>query len=144
MNLTYSLIAMQVERIPTIKDLVQKLKDNPVLRYNCGFDVLGSVPSESTFSRFLSRLSLSDELSSLFSKIVLQAKELGIIDGSNVAIDATKISSFEASVPKSKIVDDGTNPNWGIRLIPTGTIFAGSAGSFMYFVIAKADFLWKF
>ncbi|MBR0599522.1 transposase [Sinanaerobacter chloroacetimidivorans] len=72
MNLIYALIAMQVERIPTMKDLVQKLNENPVLRYNCGFDILGSVPSESTFSRFMSGLSLSDELSSLFRKIVLQ------------------------------------------------------------------------
>lgn len=115
MNLIYALIAMQVERIPTMKDLVQKLKENPVLRYNCGFDVLGRVPSTSTFSRFMSKLSLSDELSFLFKDIVLQAKELGVIDGSNVSIDSTKLSSYEAAIPKSKIVDDGTNPNWGMK-----------------------------
>jgi len=51
--LIYSLIAMQVEKIDTIKDLVVKLKENPVLRYCCGFDVLGKVPSESTFVDFL-------------------------------------------------------------------------------------------
>ncbi|MFY9213644.1 MAG: transposase, partial [Tissierellaceae bacterium] len=64
--LIYSLIAMQVEKIDTIKDLVVKLKENPVLRYCCGFDVLGKVPSESTFSRFLEKLSNSESLEQIF------------------------------------------------------------------------------
>ena len=115
MSLIYALIAMQVEKIPTIKDLVKKLSENPVLRYNCGFDVLGSVPSESTFSRFMNKLSASDELLTLFREVVIQAKELGVIDGSNASLDSTKLSSYEASVPKSKIVDDGSNPNWGMK-----------------------------
>lgn len=76
---------------------------------------LDRVPSESAFSRFMSKLSNSEELSTLFKDVVLQAKALGIIDGSNVSIDSTKLSSYEASVPKSKIVDDGTNPNWGMK-----------------------------
>ncbi|MDR5659763.1 transposase, partial [Serpentinicella sp. ANB-PHB4] len=64
--LLYSLIAMQVEKIQTIKDLVSNLKQNPVLRYCCGFNVLGQVPSESTFSRFFERLTQNKELESLF------------------------------------------------------------------------------
>ncbi len=115
MDLLYAKIAMQIERIPTVKDLVKKLKENPILRYNCGFEVLGNVPSESTFSRFMDKLSESDELSALFRKIVLQAKALGVIDGCNGSLDSTKLSSYEASVPKSKIIDDGTNPNWGMK-----------------------------
>ena len=114
-DLLYAFIAMQIERIPTVKDLVKKLRENPVLRYNCGFDVLGKVPSESTFSRFMNKLSVSEELSNLFKETVMKARDLGIIDGSNVSIDATKLSSYEASVPKSKVVDDGTNPNWGMK-----------------------------
>lgn len=51
---------MQVKKINSIKDLVLKLKENPVLRYSCGFDVLGSVHSKSTFSRFIDGLSESD------------------------------------------------------------------------------------
>ncbi|MBM7616216.1 transposase [Alkaliphilus hydrothermalis] len=50
--LIYALIAIQVEKIQTIKDLVLNLKQNPVLRYCCCFDVLSQVPFESTFSRF--------------------------------------------------------------------------------------------
>lgn len=39
-SLIYALIAMQVEKIQSIKGLVTKLNENPVLRYCCGFDVL--------------------------------------------------------------------------------------------------------
>ena len=115
MDLLYAKIAMQIERIPTVKDLVKKLRENPVLRYNCGFEVLGNVPSESTFSRFMDKLSESDELATLFREVVIQAKNLDIIDGRNTSLDSSKLSSYEASVPKSKITDDGTNPNWGMK-----------------------------
>ncbi|MEG6567202.1 transposase, partial [Thermoanaerobacterium saccharolyticum] len=60
--LLYALIAMQIEKIPTIAKLVDKLKSDPVFRYNCGFNVLGPVPSTSTFSRFLNLISKSDAL----------------------------------------------------------------------------------
>ncbi len=112
-SLIYSLIAMQVERMKVVKDLVRNLKQNPVLRYCCGFDVLGEVPSEATFSRFLAKLTESKELEDLFYSLVKEAKELNIVDGTTVAIDSTKLDAFEAPIPKSKIIDDGTNPNWG-------------------------------
>jgi len=58
-DLLYTLTAMQIEKIPKVNALVRRLKENPVFRYNCGFDVLGCVPSESTFSRFMNKLSNS-------------------------------------------------------------------------------------
>lgn len=114
-SLIYSLIAMQVEKINSIKDLVLKLKENPVLRYSCGFDVLGSVPSESTFSRFIDKLSDSEDLEEIFHNLVMKAKELNIIDGNHVSIDSTKLDSYEAAKPKKDIPDDGSNPNWGMK-----------------------------
>lgn len=81
-----SLIAMQLEKIKTIHGLVQRLNSDPTLRYNCGFDVLKPAPSESTFSRFLDKLSSSPELEEEFKALVLKAKSLGIIDGTEVAI----------------------------------------------------------
>lgn len=114
-SLIYSLIAMQVEKINSIKNLVLKLKENPVLRYCCGFDVLGSVPSESTFSRFLDKLSNSEHLEEIFRNLVIKAKELDIIDGEHISIDSTKLDSYEAAKPKKDIIDDGTNPNWGMK-----------------------------
>ena len=113
--LIYSLIAAQVEKIDSIKDLVLKLKENPVLRYCCGFEVVGKTPSESTFSRFIEKLTHSPKLEELFHNLVIKAKELGIIDGEHVSIDSTKLDSYEAAKPKKNIVDDGANPNWGMK-----------------------------
>ncbi|WP_034428805.1 transposase, partial [Caldisalinibacter kiritimatiensis] len=98
-TMIYALIAMQVEKIQTIKDLVLNLKQNPILRYYCGFEVLGKVPSESTFSRFLDKLCETDELEKLFHELVLHAKELDIIDGEHVSIDSIKLDSYEAAKP---------------------------------------------
>jgi len=114
-TLIAALIAMQVEKIPTIKHLVKRLNEDPVFRYSCGFEVLGSVPSESTFSRFSDKLSNSECLNDLFHELVLKAKDMRIIDGTSVAIDSTKIDAFEASKPKKDITNDGVHPNWGMK-----------------------------
>lgn len=114
-SLIYSLIAMQVEKINSIKALVLNLKENPVLRYYCGFKVLGSVPSESTFSRFINKLTNSQKFKYLFYELISKAKKLNIIDGNSVSIDSTKLDSYEAAKPKKDIIDDGTNPNWGMK-----------------------------
>ena len=113
--LIYALIAIQFEKIQSIKDLVTKLNENSILRYCCGFEVLGKVPSESTFSRFLNKLSDSQELEELFHNLVITAKEPDIIDGDHVSIDSTKLNSYEAAIAKKDNVDDGTNPNWGMK-----------------------------
>ena len=110
-NLIYSLIAMQVEKIQSTKDLVAKLNKDPVLRYCCDFKVLGRVPSESTFSRFLNKLSDSEELEQLFHELVIAAKEISIINGEHISIDSTKLNSYEAAKPKKDIIDDDTNHN---------------------------------
>jgi hypothetical protein len=47
--------------------------------------------------------------------VVIKAKELNIIDGDSVSIDSTKLNSYAAAKPKKSIVDDGTNPNWGMK-----------------------------
>lgn len=73
------------------------------------------MPLEFTFSRFLDKLTKPEELEKLFRDLVIKAKELNIIDRDSVAIDSTKLDSYEAAKPKKTIVDDGTNPNWGMK-----------------------------
>jgi len=53
---------MQIKQNNSIKYLAIKLSENPVLPYSCCFDVFGKVPSKSTFSRFLEKLSNSQYL----------------------------------------------------------------------------------
>lgn len=112
-SLINALIAMQVEKINDFKRLKERLDSDLSLKYNCGFDILKPAPSTSTFSRFLTKISSMPELEDEFKRLILKAKDLGIIDGTNVAIDATKLDSFEKAKPKSKISDDGVSPNWG-------------------------------
>ena len=90
-TLINAFIAMQVERIPTLTDLSEKLKTNPILRYCCGFEVLGKTPSKATLSRFLTKLSTTTSLEQEFHNLVKKAVDIGIIEGSEVAIDSTKV-----------------------------------------------------
>lgn len=114
-TLISSLIAMQVNKIKTFKDLVLNLKENPVLRYNCGFEVLGKVPSTSTFSRFLDKISSTTYLEEDFTEIVKKAITSKIIDGENIAIDSTQINSYEKAKPTSKLKNDSISANWGAK-----------------------------
>ncbi|WP_427337963.1 hypothetical protein [Caloranaerobacter sp. DY30410] len=53
-----------------------------------------------TISRFLDKLAQTDELEKLFHELVIKAKELNIIDGDSVAIDSTKLNSYEVAKQK--------------------------------------------
>ncbi|MGI6550369.1 MAG: transposase [Syntrophomonadales bacterium] len=55
-----ALIAMRVYNMASFTELVERLNNDPMLRYNCGFEVFGKVPSVATISRFYSRLTESD------------------------------------------------------------------------------------
>jgi hypothetical protein len=111
-----ALLAMRLENIKYTKTLVERLKSDPVFRYTCGFPVASKTPSEATFSRFIK--TLSDNLGSLdeiLEELVVKAKGLNIIDGEHIAIDASKLDSYDAAVPKSEIIHDGEHPDWGSK-----------------------------
>ena len=55
-----SLIVIIVERIPTIKDLIKRLVNDPLCRFYCGFLVSDLVPSEASYSRMIDVISQSD------------------------------------------------------------------------------------
>ncbi|MDD4171114.1 MAG: hypothetical protein PHQ94_02645 [Syntrophomonas sp.] len=93
-----------------------RLTHDPVLRYNCGFDVFGRVPSIAIFSRFYEQLAESEVLGELFKKQVATAESMGLLDTSSIAIDASKVNANEKSVPPKNIKDDGQSANWGSKL----------------------------
>ena len=101
---------MQVEQIVTIKSLVHRLKSDPTFKRSLGFDYLDRTPSEATLNRFVNTLAGTDIMEKTYRKMILQARKLGIIDGTNVAIDASKLTAYEHSVPKSKILEN--NPEF--------------------------------
>lgn len=115
LSLLFALIAMQVEQIRTIKNLADRLQNDPVFRYTCGFSVVQDAPSTSTFSRFLDKLATCENLEEDFKALVIKAKELNIIDGTEVAIDSTCIHAYEKAKPKLKLVDDDKSSNWAVK-----------------------------
>lgn len=113
--LLYALVAMQVEKIKYFNKLVDRLKTDPIFRYNCGFNILEETPSASTFSRFFTKISNQPSLENDFEDLVKKAVSLGVIDGTNVAIDSTKIDSFEKAKPTHKLKKDAVSPSWGAK-----------------------------
>src|SRR5699024_6455574 len=91
--MVYSLIARVVERIPTIKDLVKRLKNDPYFRFDCGFLHSDKLPSEASYSRMIALISESDAMMHVHDDLILQAIQEGHVTGENIAIDATH---FEA------------------------------------------------
>lgn len=110
-----ALIAMRLENMNSFSQLVERLKYDAYLRYVCGFEVFGKTPSIASFSRFYSKIIEDDCLKVLFSSVVNQAEEMGLLDLSAVAIDSSKVEAYEKAVPNKKIAKDGKSANWGIK-----------------------------
>lgn len=116
-----ALIAMQAEQIVTIKSLVQRIKSDPIFKRSLGFDYFDKTPSEAAFNRFINLLAGTDILEKTFRRMIRSARKLGLIDASNVAIDASKLTAYGHSVPKSRIPENNpTFPNWGGKLDTNG------------------------
>lgn len=115
MDLLYAKIAMRIERIPTVKDLVRRLGKSLYSGTTAGLRFL-------EMSR-LNLLSADSWISSLnpmsfqpCSEVVIQAKNLDIIDGRNTSLDSSKLFFLRSFCSKIQdATDDGTNPNWGMK-----------------------------
>ncbi|WP_205665618.1 transposase [Anoxybacter fermentans] len=112
-----ALLAQQIEQIPTRAALVRRLVTDPVLRYACGFNIIGKVPSEATFSRYFNILNENGFLQKIYFDLVDKAMELGLMDTKVIAIDATDLTSYERVKPKKKLnSDDPNTPDWGSKM----------------------------
>lgn len=98
----YSLIIRVIERIPTIKDLRKRLKNSLEFRFDCGFTLSDSVPSEASYSRMIQKIKDSSALTESQNKLVYQAFQEGFIDADCVAIDATHIEARDRKPDKKK------------------------------------------
>ena len=96
----YSLVARILERIPTIKDLIKRLKKDFLFRLDCRFLFSDRIPSEASFSRLTSKLSESNALESVQESLLLQAIQEGFVCDEAVAIDATHFESRDRSTPQ--------------------------------------------
>lgn len=99
----YSLIIRVIERIPTIKDLRKRLKNSLEFRFECGFTLADSIPSEASYCRMIKKIQDSSALTKSQNDLVHQAFEEEFIDANCVAaIDATHIEARDRKPEKKK------------------------------------------
>jgi transposase len=89
----YSLIARITERIPMIKDLIKRLKNDFIFRLDCGFLMSDAIPSESYYSRMIAKISETNALEQVQENLIIQAISEGFVPDNTVAIDATHIEA---------------------------------------------------
>ena len=108
-----AMIAGVVYRIPSIAELRRNLASNPYLRFVCGMSSAAHVPSESTFSRFLTRL-LKHEylLDQCFDDLVKRFAVLAPGFGEEVIADSTDIHAYARFRKRGSADPDAT---WGAK-----------------------------
>jgi len=98
--MVYSLMARIVVRIPTIKDLIRRLREDLLFRLDCGFMLSDSIPSEASYSRLIQKISQSNALEQIHQQLVAQALQEGFISDDTIAIDATHIEARDQAPQK--------------------------------------------
>jgi transposase len=100
--MVYALVARVVERIPTVKDLRKRLKNDLVFRFECGFLFSDQLPSEASFSCLVQKLSQTTLLEEMQNQILLQAIQEGFVEDDAVAIDATHFEARDRAKAQEK------------------------------------------
>lgn len=98
----YSLVARITERIPFVKDLIIRLRNDMIFRLDCGFLVSDTVPSEAAYSRMVTILSESYVLEKVKETILYQAITEGFITDDTAALDATHFEAKDQAPPKEE------------------------------------------
>lgn len=94
-------IVMKCEGFTQISDLHDYLSNNLIIAYYCGFDITKELPSYAKFTRFIREFD-NNSLQSAMQTAVLKAFDLGLIDSSFIALDATPVkANVSNNNPKS-------------------------------------------
>ncbi|MGF7050159.1 transposase [Paenibacillus sp. DS2015] len=98
----HSLFIRIVERIPTIKDLRNRLNRSIEFSMDCGFSGSDRIPSEASYTRLIQKLQRSQVFQQSNEKLVQQAFQEGFIDASEIAMDATHVEARDRQPEKKK------------------------------------------
>ena len=104
-------IAKAVWDFPTTRDLIDAVRHRPTLRRLCGWETLGEIPGESTFSRAFAAFA-EDQLPQRIHEAMIQARYGDKIAG-HVSRDATAIHGREKAArkePKPVPPSEGEGP----------------------------------
>src|SRR5699024_4547940 len=91
-----------VERIPTIKDLIKRLKNDIAFKMDCGFLVSDNIPSEASYSRLVDKLMATNVLERAQQQAIDRAIEEGFITDDKMAMDAKHFEACDHAPPKQK------------------------------------------
>lgn len=100
--LARAFLAKAVFAVPTTRALVERLRNDPTLRRLCGWESVGAVPSEATFSRAFAGFATSELASRLHEAVVERTLQEHL--AGHVSRDSTAIPAREQPVRKSKPV----------------------------------------
>ena len=100
--LARAFLAKAVFDVPTTRALVERLRNDPTLRRLCGWESVGAVPSEATFSRAFADFATSELASRLHEAVVERTLQEHL--AGHVSRDSTAIPVREQPVRKSKPV----------------------------------------
>lgn len=90
-----ALIAGVVYRIPSVAELRRNLLSNPYLRFVCGMTSAANVPSEATFSRFLTEMAKQEKLlAQCVDDLVKRFASLAPDFGEAVVADSTDMHAY--------------------------------------------------
>ena len=92
--------AKAVFAVPTTRALVERLRNDPTQRRLCGWENVGAVSSEATFSRAFADFATS-ELAGRLHEALVERTLQGHLAG-HVSRDSTAIPAREQPVPESK------------------------------------------
>jgi hypothetical protein len=98
--LAKAFLAKAVWDIPTTKGLIERIQTAPSLRRLCGWESLGDIPDESTFSRAFATFSLRDLPSNIHKTLV--ESHLGDHLCGHISRDSTAIVAREKPVKKKE------------------------------------------
>lgn len=99
--LARAFLAKAVWGLPTTRHLIDRLGADPVLRRLCGWDRVGAVPSEATFSRAFAGFAASRLAERMHEALVVDVLGEALIG--HVSRDSTAIEGREAAVAKVKV-----------------------------------------
>jgi transposase len=123
-------VAYYFRGYPSVSELIRQLHDNPYLAKACGIESPQDIPSQPTFSRFLSKLSRQSvraQVNRVFHRLTQKFYRTLPEFGKSVAMDATDIKAWSNGAHKKPtdkdagwIVKTGTNGRgkftWGYKV----------------------------
>ena len=115
-NIVRALIARQIEQIPNMTALYKRLDEDIKFADTCGYKITEPIPSLDTLCRCFRKLAETEALARITQDLTAKTKELDMIDSEKVALDSSKLESYDSPRPSSQIdKDDPDRADWGAK-----------------------------